>query len=55
MPLQGSAAITPAAPAILRASRRVNVASPNRLSINMVFVSFHAIDEFTGIAWISFL
>jgi hypothetical protein len=55
MPLQGSAAIIPAAPAILRASRRVNVTLPNRSSFNMAFVSFHAIDEFPGISSIPFL
>ena len=54
-PLQGSAAITPAAPAIFRASRRVNVALPNRSSINMVFVSFQTIEGFPGISSIPFL
>jgi hypothetical protein len=32
----------------LKASRRVNVALPNRPSFNMAFVSFRAIDDFPG-------
>jgi hypothetical protein len=44
----------PAAPAIFRASRRVNAALPMRLSFNISFVSFPAIEAFPGISSIPF-